>query len=77
MAQKFTAVVQFDEESRSYVGFVPALPGCHTCANSLDALRENLREAIELMVEDMATDGETPTGDVQITLEPIEIELPT
>ena len=33
-------------------GWVPALPGCHTQARSLDALMERIREAIALNLED-------------------------
>ncbi|MGI0013683.1 MAG: type II toxin-antitoxin system HicB family antitoxin [Nitrososphaera sp.] len=34
-----------------YVASVPALPGCHTQARSLDDLRQRLREVIELCLE--------------------------
>ncbi len=35
-----------------YVGNVPELPGCHTQARSLDELKERMREAIDLYLED-------------------------
>ena len=73
MARKFTAVIQFDQESGSYVGFVPALPGTQSCADTLEELRANLREAIELMLEVMAESGEEPGADTEIIVEPIEI----
>lgn len=34
-----------------YVASVPALPGCHTQARSLDKLIERIREAIGLCLE--------------------------
>ncbi len=43
----FDVVVEKDEDGW-YVGSVPALPGCHTQARSLDDLHERIREAIEL-----------------------------
>lgn len=73
MSQTFTAVIQYDKESGSYVGFVPALPGTQSCANTLDELRANLREAIELMLSVMADSGEEPAGDIEVLVEPIEI----
>jgi predicted RNase H-like HicB family nuclease len=73
MARKFTAVIQFDKESGSYVGFVPALPGTQSCADTLEELRANLREAIELVLEVMAESGEEPAGDIDVIIEPIEI----
>lgn len=43
-------VVERDEEG-FYVASVPALPGCHTQAKSLDELNARIREAIELCLE--------------------------
>ena len=45
--QEFSVVVERDGEGY-YVASVPALPGCHTQARSLDKLMERVREAIEL-----------------------------
>ena len=39
------------DEEGYYVASVPALPGCHTQARSLDKLRERIQEAIELCLE--------------------------
>jgi predicted RNase H-like HicB family nuclease len=48
--REFSVVVERDEEGY-YVASVPALPGCHTQARSLDKLRERIQEAIELWLE--------------------------
>ncbi|HEY5345204.1 MAG TPA: type II toxin-antitoxin system HicB family antitoxin [Verrucomicrobiae bacterium] len=48
--QEFSVVVERDEEGY-YVASVPALPGCHTQARSLDKLMERIREAIALCLE--------------------------
>lgn len=48
----FTAYVQLDPESGLYVAIVPGLPGAHTQAETLDELRENLREVVELCLEE-------------------------
>ena len=45
--QEFSVVVERDEDGY-YVASVPALPGCHTQARSLDKLMERVREAIAL-----------------------------
>ena len=47
MTQSFDVVLERDEEGY-YVASVPALPGCHTQAKSLDTLMERIQEAIEL-----------------------------
>jgi predicted RNase H-like HicB family nuclease len=44
----FTAYVEFDPDTKLYVGIVPGLPGAHTQAPSLDELRDNLKEVVEL-----------------------------
>jgi predicted RNase H-like HicB family nuclease len=73
VARTYTAVIQFDAESGQYVGFIPALPGTHSCAETLDQLRDSLREAIELMLESLAEDGQPPAGDIEVLVEPIEL----
>lgn len=48
----YTAVVERCAESGLYVGYIPGFPGAHTQAETLDELDANLREVIELLVED-------------------------
>ncbi|MEX0697015.1 MAG: type II toxin-antitoxin system HicB family antitoxin [Dongiaceae bacterium] len=46
-----TAYIEYDPETKLYVGIVPGLPGAHTQAATLDELRENLKEVTELVLE--------------------------
>jgi predicted RNase H-like HicB family nuclease len=48
--QTFTAVFEEAEEG-GYIAFVEELPGANTQGETLDEARENLREAIELILE--------------------------
>jgi len=48
----YTAVVERCPDTDLYVGYVPGFPGAHTQAASLDELNANLREVIELLLED-------------------------
>ena len=50
MTRQFYVVVEKDSEGY-FVATVPALPGCHTQAKSLDELMSRIREAIELCLE--------------------------
>jgi len=50
MARQFNVVVERDAEGY-FVASVPALPGCHTQAKSLDELMQRIREAIALCLE--------------------------
>ena len=55
--QKLTAYIERDSESGLYVAIVPAIPGAHTQADTLDELQKNLREVIELCLEEMDTES--------------------
>ena len=48
----FTAVVEKCPDTGLYVGYVPGFPGAHTQAESLDDLQRNLRQVIEMLLED-------------------------
>ena len=50
MTRHFNVVVERDSEG-FFVATVPALPGCHTLAHSLDQLIERVQEAIALYLE--------------------------
>ncbi len=50
MAREFDVVVAKDADGY-FVATVPALPGCHTQARSLDELMARVKEAIELCLE--------------------------
>ena len=67
--QECSVVVERDEEGY-YVASVPALPGCHTQARSLDKLMERIREAIELCLE---VEREPVTSNVFIGVQRIAV----
>ncbi len=48
----FTAFIEFDPDTRLYVGVIPGLPGAHTHGATLDELNQNLREVAELCLEE-------------------------
>ena len=56
----FMAVVEKCPDTGLYIGYVPGFAGAHTQAETLDELQENLREVIEMLLEDgePALDGE-------------------
>ena len=49
MEIKLTAV--FQKVAEGYIGFVEELPGANTQGDTLEQTRENLREAIQLVLE--------------------------
>ncbi len=50
---KITGYIERDPESGLYVGTVPGIPGAHTQAETLDELQNNLKEVVELCLEEM------------------------
>ena len=54
----FTAYLEWDPETKLYVGFVPGIPGAHTQGKSLDELQNNLKEVLELCLEESRNAGE-------------------
>jgi len=50
----FTAVVERDVDTGLYVGWVPGFRGAHSQGETLDELRANLREVVEMLLEDGA-----------------------
>jgi len=53
---QFTAQIEKDKETGLYIGIVPNLPGAHTQAATLDELQINLKEVIELCLEELDPD---------------------
>lgn len=49
--QQFKIIVEQDEDNY-FVASVPALPGCHTQAKTLPELKERIKEAISLCLEE-------------------------
>jgi predicted RNase H-like HicB family nuclease len=49
MSMEFTAV--FEKVPEGYIGFVEELPGANTQGETLEEARENLLEAIQLVLE--------------------------
>jgi predicted RNase H-like HicB family nuclease len=48
----YTAVIERCADTGLYVGYVPGFPGAHSQAASLDELNANLREVIEMLLEE-------------------------
>ncbi len=52
MMKVFTAYIEYDPDTRLYVGIVPGIPGAHTQGATLDELQRNLKEVLELCLEE-------------------------
>ncbi len=50
--KQFTAVIERDADTGVYVGWIPGFPGAHSQGDSLDELRANLHEVVEMLLAD-------------------------
>ena len=50
--RQYTAVIERCPDTELFVGYVPGFPGAHSQGKTLDELNTNLREVIEMLLED-------------------------
>lgn len=55
MQNEFTAV--FEEDDGGYIAYCPEVPGANGQGETMDECRENLKEAILLILEDRRESG--------------------
>jgi predicted RNase H-like HicB family nuclease len=48
----YTAVIERDRDTGLLIGYIPGWPGAHSQGASLDELRANLLEVVDLLRED-------------------------
>jgi len=66
----FRTIIEPDEK-KTFHGFVPSLPGCHTWGKTLEETKKNLKEAIRCHVQGLIKDGE-PIPKEENTLELVQ-----
>jgi predicted RNase H-like HicB family nuclease len=49
--RNFTAIIEKCQDTGLYVGFVPGFPGAHSQGETLEELNCNLKEVIEMLLE--------------------------
>jgi predicted RNase H-like HicB family nuclease len=69
----FTAV--FQKVKEGYIGFVEELPGANTQGSTLNEARENLKEAIRLVLETNKQLVEKEIAGKKVLREKLEISL--
>lgn len=71
----FTAYIEWDPETKLYVGMVPGVRGAHTQGATLDELRSNLEEVLKLCLEEAERTGEVADLPRFVGLQQIEVAL--
>ncbi len=49
--QSYMAVIERCSDTNLYVGYVPGFPGAHSQGETLEELRKNMQEVIEMLLE--------------------------
>jgi predicted RNase H-like HicB family nuclease len=70
--KKYAVVIESGPNNLS--AYVPDLPGCISTGRTIEEIKRNIREAIELHLEGLAEDGEQAPESSTLT---IEIEVPS
>ena len=52
VVKTFTAVVERCADTGLYVGWIPGFAGAHSQGETLDQLNTNLREVVQMLLED-------------------------
>ena len=69
MENRFTAV--FEQVDKWWIGYVEELPGANTQGRTLEEARENLKEAVQLIIEANRELARRETVGRQIIREPL------
>jgi predicted RNase H-like HicB family nuclease len=67
MLMKFVYIIERADDG-SYSAYVPDLPGCTTCADSVDEIRRNIKDAVDSYLDSLREHNEpipTPSSVVE------------
>jgi predicted RNase H-like HicB family nuclease len=51
--KSYTAVIEKCPDTGLYVGYIPGFPGAHSQGETIDELNKNLKEVIEMLLEEV------------------------
>jgi predicted RNase H-like HicB family nuclease len=71
MSHTFTAV--FEQDGPWWIGYVEELPGANSQGATLDEARENLKEAIQLILEENREQSRQEIAGRSVLREPITV----
>ncbi len=50
--KNYTAIIEYCNDTKLYVGYIPGFPGAHSQGATIDELIKNLQEVIEMLLEE-------------------------
>lgn len=66
--QTFTAVIERCPDTLLYVGYIPGFPGAHSQGETIEELNKNLKEVIEMLLEEGSIKFESEFVGTQIVV---------
>jgi predicted RNase H-like HicB family nuclease len=75
MSHVFTAYIEYDPDTKLYVGTIPGLSGAHSQGATLDELRLNLEEVVELILEEQRGRGEALQIEPFVGIQQIAVDI--
>ena len=73
MSREFTGVIE--KREKWYIGYIEEIPGVNTQGKTLKEVRENLREALYLIIEANKELAARNQSDINVIKEPIIVEV--
>lgn len=73
MSREFTGVIE--KRGKWYIGYIEELPGVNTQGKTLKEVRENLKEALCLIIETNREISAKNQEDIPVIKEPIIVEV--
>jgi predicted RNase H-like HicB family nuclease len=73
---RFSIVIEKDEEDEEgYFAFCPELQGCYTQGDTYEEVLENIKDAIQLHVNDRLDNGEKVPQGQSVSLTSLEVAV--
>lgn len=70
---RFSVVIEKDKDG--YFAFTPELQGCYSQGDTYEEAKENIRDAIALLIEDRLESGEEVPQSRSLSLTSLEVEV--
>lgn len=72
---KYLLTVVIEKDDDAYFAFCPVLKGCSTQGNTYEEALANIKDAVQLYVEDMATNGEEIPTSEMVSVTTVEVQV--
>ena len=73
MLRKLNILIEKDEDG--YYAYCPELPGCQTQGDSLEEVRENMKEAVEVYLETLSEEEKTAIFSKEVMTMTLEVQV--